>query len=205
MRPATQSLGFQQTSSGWNDESLARCICFLHISEAGRRGRRGCCCCCYCCGWCWWWWWEVAAGLLLICPMRCQHLTNFMQPLKRLPPRAHPCFLRTPHRARSHRRGSMQMSRRPLKVTVGCESRIFRGQSHLIAAFTSTDGRHLLKTSMFCRFRGNCGTAGPYFYPIIIYLIHRLDHMHLSVEPFLHLYLFIMSYNFGKWKSQESK
>lgn len=36
-----QSLGFQQTSSGWNDESLVRCICFLHITgETGRWGRR---------------------------------------------------------------------------------------------------------------------------------------------------------------------
>lgn len=106
----TQSLGFQQTSSGWNDESLVRYICFpshywreegggggteggLLVAERARGGR----------------------GELLICPMQCQHLTNFMQPFKWLPPLAHLCFLATPHWVRSQRNRSMQMSYRPLK------------------------------------------------------------------------------------------
>lgn len=65
-----QSLGFQQTSSGWNDESLARCICFLHILErSGGRNDGG-----------------AEGELLLICSMQSQHLTNFLQPFKCLPP-----------------------------------------------------------------------------------------------------------------------
>lgn len=41
MRPQTQSLGFQQTSSGWNDESLVRRICFLHITGDRKSGGGG--------------------------------------------------------------------------------------------------------------------------------------------------------------------
>lgn len=41
MRPPTHSLGFQQTSSGWNDECLARCICFLHITGRQEGGGGG--------------------------------------------------------------------------------------------------------------------------------------------------------------------
>lgn len=44
-------------------------------------------------------------GLLLICPMRCQHLTNFMPPFKWLPALAHLYFLQTPHWAHSQGTG----------------------------------------------------------------------------------------------------
>lgn len=54
-------------------------------------------------------------GGLLICPMQCRHLTNFMQPFNWLPPLAHLCFLPPPHWARSQRNRSMQMSYRHLK------------------------------------------------------------------------------------------
>lgn len=95
MRSQPQSLGFQQTSSGWNDESLARCICFLRVTGDRRVGVEG-------------WkggWWCGGGGLLLICPMRCQHLTNSVPPFKRLPALAHLYFLQTPLWARSRRTG----------------------------------------------------------------------------------------------------
>lgn len=41
MRSQPQSLGFQQTSSGWNDESLVRCICSLHITGDRKVGVEG--------------------------------------------------------------------------------------------------------------------------------------------------------------------
>lgn len=86
MRSQLPSLGFQQTSSGWNDESLVRCICFLRVTGDRRVGVEG---------------W----GLLLICPMRCQHLTNFVPLFKRLPALAHLYFLLTPLWARLQRTG----------------------------------------------------------------------------------------------------
>lgn len=49
MRSPTQSLGFQQTSSGWNDGSLARCICFLRIAGDRKVGVEG---------WEGDWWWR---------------------------------------------------------------------------------------------------------------------------------------------------
>lgn len=72
-RAGRQSLGFQQTSSGRNDESLVWCICFYTFWREGKVGDEG--------------WWRGAEGeLLLICSTQSQHLTNFLQPFKCLPP-----------------------------------------------------------------------------------------------------------------------
>lgn len=123
-RTCAQSLGVQQTSSGRNDESLVRRICFFHITGESRvgveqyRGR------------------QVAAEgeQLLICSMQRRHLTNFLQPFKWLPPLAHLCFLPVPHWECSQRNRSMQMRYRPLKGTFGSKLSPFTSQDCSIMA-----------------------------------------------------------------------
>lgn len=93
-----QSLDFQQTSTGCNDEPWVSRIRFPGKTESG----------------------EVVGGavggglllvkMLLICPTPCRHLTNFTAPFKRPPALAPLYFLQTPSGARS-----MQMSGKHLK------------------------------------------------------------------------------------------
>lgn len=84
----------------------------------------------------------AGGGPLLICPMQCQHLTNFMQPFKWLLPLAHLCFLLTSHWASSQRNRSMQMSYRPLKGQLAL-NKVYLGDN-----FALYDSHTQLKTTL---------------------------------------------------------